>query len=129
MTRPRKPRDKPPAGLPPDPASEAGASLPAWLSRGPGGRWMIRVKAVPGASRDEIAGTLGDHLKIRIAAPPEAGRANDAIHALIARRLGAPRRDMELTTGASSAEKVFAAPDATPLELLISLAAPGASSR
>lgn len=129
MTRPRKPRDSPPAGRPPDPASAADAALPAWLSREPGGRWLIRVKAVPGASRDEIAGTLGDRLKIRIAAPPEAGRANNAVRALLARRLGIPRRDIELTTGASSAEKVFAAPGGTPRGHVVSLGARGASAR
>ena len=53
--------------------------FPPWLSRSSDGAWLIRVKAVPGASRDEIAGPLGDRLKIRIAAPPEGGKANKAI--------------------------------------------------
>ena len=46
---------------------------------------VLRVKAVPGAKRDAIAGALGDRLKIRVAAPPEDGQANAAIRALLAR--------------------------------------------
>ena len=34
---------------------------------------LLLVKMVPGASRDEIAGVVGDRLKVRVAAPPEDG--------------------------------------------------------
>ncbi len=49
---------------------------------------LIWVKAVPGASRNEIAGVVGDRLKIRISAPPEGGKANKAICKLLASSLG-----------------------------------------
>lgn len=65
----------------------------------------ILVKAVPGASRDHIAGVLGDRLKVRIASPPEDGRANEALLALLARALGIPRARVELIAGASRARK------------------------
>ena len=39
----------------------------------------VAVKVVPRASRDEVVGWLGDRLKIKIAAPPQDGRANDAL--------------------------------------------------
>ena len=50
-------------------------TLPAYLLVR-GDDLEIRVKAVPGAKREEIAGALGDRLKIRVAQPPEGGRAN-----------------------------------------------------
>jgi len=47
------------------------------------------VKVVPGASRPGIAGALGDRLKVRVAEPPEGGKANAAVERLIAGWLGA----------------------------------------
>jgi len=66
---------------------------------------LVRVKAVPGAKRDEVAGRLGDRLKIRVSAPPEGGKANSAIAALLAKALGVKERDAEVVQGFSSAEK------------------------
>ena len=68
----------------------------------------IRVKAVPGAKRDEIAGVLGNRLKIRVSQPPEGGRANEAIRGLLAERLGVGIRSVSLVSGASSPAKTFA---------------------
>ncbi len=70
----------------------------------------LRIKVVPGASRSEIAGWLGDELKVRVAAPPEGGRANRAVVELIAGRLGIPRQQIELVSGASSPRKTLAVP-------------------
>jgi uncharacterized protein (TIGR00251 family) len=74
--------------------------------RKPDGSVLIRVKAVPGASRDQIAGVLGDRLKVKVAAPPEGGKANKAICAIIAKELGVKPAQVEIVSGASSAEKV-----------------------
>lgn len=68
---------------------------------------LVRVKAVPGASRDQIVGSLGDRLKVRISAPPEGGKANDAIIRLLSTALGIGRSQIELVSGRSRAEKVF----------------------
>ena len=68
---------------------------------------LIRVKAVPGASRDEIAGAVGDRLKVRISAPPEGGRANKAICAVLARSLNVKRNRVTLESGAGNPAKVF----------------------
>jgi uncharacterized protein (TIGR00251 family) len=79
---------------------------PRLCERKPDGSVLIRVKAVPGASRDQIAGVLGDRLKVRIAAPPEGGKANKAICGLIAKELAVKPAQVEIASGASSAEKM-----------------------
>ncbi len=68
---------------------------------------LIRVKAVPGASREEIAEPLGDRLKIRVSAPPEGGRANKAVCVLIARALGVKPKQVSIESGRSSPEKTI----------------------
>ena len=67
------------------------------------------MKAVPGASRDGVAGRLGDRLKVRIAAPPEGGKANKAICALLAAELGLKPADVEVVQGHTRAEKTVRA--------------------
>lgn len=66
---------------------------------------LVRIKAVPGARRDEIVGRLGDRLKVRVAAPPEGGKANAAICELLANALGVRPRDVTIVAGLASAEK------------------------
>ena len=66
----------------------------------------LKVKAVPGASRSEIVGRLGEALKIRVTAPPEGGKANREILALLAGRLGLAAAAVTLVSGASSPAKV-----------------------
>jgi len=58
---------------------------------------------VPGASRSEIVGVLGDRLKVRVAAPAEGGKANRAVVDLLRKWLGA--RDLEVVAGVSSRDK------------------------
>jgi len=74
----------------------------------PDGSAVLRVKAVPGASFDALAGPLGDRLKIRVAAPAEGGKANAAIVGFLARALGLKASDLEIVGGASAAEKRIA---------------------
>ncbi len=74
---------------------------------------LLPVKAVPGARRDEVAGWLGDRLKVRVSAPPEGGRANDAIRRLIAAELGLRPVAVTVARGGSSPEKTLAIDGAT----------------
>jgi uncharacterized protein len=67
---------------------------------------LVWVKAVPGASRDEIAGVLGGRLKVRVAAPPEGGKANKAIAMLLAGAIGVKAGRVSVESGQSSAEKI-----------------------
>jgi uncharacterized protein (TIGR00251 family) len=66
----------------------------------------LNVKVVPGASRSSIDGWLGDALKIRVAAPAERGRANDAVRDILARTLGIPRSSVRIISGQSSPRKI-----------------------
>lgn len=68
---------------------------------------MLRVKAVPGASRESIAGMLGDRVKVRVSAAPEGGKANKAITRLLAKSLGIKAAQVELCSGHTNPEKVF----------------------
>lgn len=67
----------------------------------------VRVKVVPGARRDELVGPLGDRLKIRTSAPPEDGKANKAVCALVAAVAGVKARNVEVSSGRTSAEKTL----------------------
>lgn len=67
----------------------------------------LSVKVVPGASRSEISGWLGDALKVRVAAPPERGRANAAVEALVCEALELPAGSVRVATGASAPRKVL----------------------
>ncbi|HVP72141.1 MAG TPA: DUF167 domain-containing protein [Phycisphaerales bacterium] len=64
------------------------------------------IKAVPGASRDQIAGVLGERLKVRVTAPAEDGRANQAICATIARALKIKLKQVTIESGRTNPEKV-----------------------
>lgn len=72
------------------------------------GRAVIRLHVQPGAGRTAVVGRHGDALKVRVAAPPEKGRANAACAALLAEALGVAESDIELTSGESSRSKRFA---------------------
>jgi hypothetical protein len=67
-----------------------------------------------------IAGPHGDALKIRIAAPPVEGKANEALTAFIAKSLGLPRRAVSIVKGESSRDKLLLVSDANadPVQLL-----------
>ena len=67
----------------------------------------LNVKVVPGSSRNQIVGWLGDALKIKVMAPPEKGRANEAVIELLATTLGISTSDIEVVCGHSSASKVI----------------------
>ena len=68
---------------------------------------VIAVSAVPGAGRSEIVGRHGDALKVRVAVPPEKGKANDAIAALLAHAIGVAPSAVPLVSGATGRAKRF----------------------
>ncbi|WP_340675327.1 DUF167 domain-containing protein [Paraperlucidibaca sp.] len=66
----------------------------------------LSVKVVPGASKSEISGWLGDALKIRVAAQPEKGKANAAVVLVLATSLGLPEKSVSVVSGKTSQHKV-----------------------
>ena len=67
----------------------------------------LEVKVIPGASRDEVAGTMGNAVKIKLRAPPVEGRANEALIEFLADRLDLPRRTISLERGDTSRQKLI----------------------
>ncbi len=63
------------------------------------------MKVVPGASRSDIAGWLGEALRVRVAAPPERGKANAAVEALLCDRLGLAGGQVKIVAGGASPRK------------------------
>jgi len=60
----------------------------------------LRVKVAPRSAKSEIAGQLADGtLKVKIAAPPEKGKANDALIALLADHYNVSRDAVEILSG------------------------------
>ena len=66
------------------------------------GAVIFSAKAVPRASRSEIAGELGGALKVRIAAPPVDGAANAEIIKLLSKTFGVSKSEIEITGGQTS---------------------------
>ena len=66
------------------------------------------MRVQPRASRTEVAGPYGDALRIRLAAPPVDGAANEALIRFLAERLDVPRGAVRIETGAASRSKVVA---------------------
>ena len=70
----------------------------------------IAIKAIPGASKTEFAGTGEGCLRVRIAAAPEDGKANAALIAFIAKTIGCPKRELVLLRGEKSRQKTLTLP-------------------
>jgi uncharacterized protein (TIGR00251 family) len=67
----------------------------------------ITVTVSPGARRSELVGRHGDGWRARIAAPPERGRANEALCELLAGALDVPRVAIRVVAGRSGRRKVL----------------------
>lgn len=65
----------------------------------------LDLKVVPNAPRSEIAGWLGEALKVKVHAPALEGRANDELCAFLADALALPRRAVTLLRGEKSRQK------------------------
>ena len=85
----------------------------------------MRLRVVPGAARDEVVGRHGEAWKVRVAAAPERGAANDALVRLLARVLGVDRRDVALVSGHGARDKMVELTGLTAAEVESRLASAG----
>ena len=67
---------------------------------------VLRVRVQPRASRSQVVGYDGQVLRVRVTAPPEDGRANDAVVALLSETLGVPRSRVRILRGHASRDKL-----------------------
>ena len=89
-----------------DSNSDASRGSSAWpcLQTGKHGV-VLALSVVPGASRTELVGLHGETLRVRLAAQPVDGKANEALLAWLAQSLGVPRRQVSLLRGETSRRK------------------------
>ncbi len=66
----------------------------------------LRLRVAPGATRAGVVGRHGDAWKVRVAAPPEGGRANEAVVRLLAETLSVPREAVTLVSGHGGRDKI-----------------------
>jgi len=70
------------------------------------GALSFSVRVVPRASKTATAGEHGGALRVRVAAPPVEGAANDALIKFLAKEFGVPARDVEIRSGHASKTKL-----------------------
>jgi uncharacterized protein (TIGR00251 family) len=68
---------------------------------------IFSVKVVPRSSKTAIAGLLGGMLKIKLAAAPEKGKANESLVEFLADTLGVKRNTITITSGHTSPVKTI----------------------
>ncbi|MDT4897248.1 MAG: uncharacterized protein QOH25_2325 [Acidobacteriota bacterium] len=69
------------------------------------GALLFTVRVVPRASRSSVMGEHNGALRVRLAAPPVDGAANEELVRVLARALDLPARDVEITSGHTSKVK------------------------
>ncbi|HST52369.1 MAG TPA: DUF167 domain-containing protein [Pyrinomonadaceae bacterium] len=82
---------------------------------------VFPVRVSPRASKSVCAGEHDGALKVRVAAPPVEGAANEELVRFLSREFGVPARDVEIKSGHASKSKVVRVRGAT-AEQLLSLA-------
>jgi len=78
-----------------------------WFRQAGDGRITLTLHIQPGAKKTEFAGLHGDALKIRLAAPPVDGKANEALLRFLAEVLDLPKSAVTLKSGHTSRRKVL----------------------
>jgi uncharacterized protein len=85
----------------------------------------VRLRVSPGANSAHVVGRHGEAWKVRVAAPAEGGRANEAVVRLLAETLSIPREAVMLVSGLGARDKIvqLTGLDPTQIERRLSSAA------
>ncbi|MDO8751373.1 MAG: DUF167 domain-containing protein [Dehalococcoidia bacterium] len=89
----------------------------------------LAVHVAPGSKRDAIVAVADGVVRVRVAAPPEKGKANEALARLLAGCLGAPHRAVTITRGAAGRHKVVVVDGLSTEEALARLSAQAGTAR
>ena len=84
-----------------------------------GGALVFTVRVAPRASKTTAAGVYGGALKVRVAAPPVEGAANEELARFLSKALGVPARAFEIVSGHASKSKVVRVIGAKASDLLV----------
>jgi len=91
-------------------AARAAGDEPEFTPEGGGRSVRLRLRVSAGASRRRILGVHGGALKLSVKAPPEKGKANRDVLALVAETFGLATSDVEIVFGDTSQDKVVRLP-------------------
>ena len=89
----------------------------------------IRLRVAPGAARSDVVGRYGDAWKVRVAAAPERGKANDVVIGLLAKVLLVRQADVAVVSGFASRDKIVAVNGIDPSQADEALARAAAETR
>jgi uncharacterized protein len=113
----------------PPPAAKSAQSSTATILCGVGQTTRVRLRVSPGAARAAVVGRHGPAengvWKVRVAALPERGKANEAVLALLAETLAVPRSSVTLVSGGGSRDKIVELAGIEPDEIERRLATAG----
>jgi len=78
----------------------------------------MQIRVVPRAKRNSVEIGSDGQVKVRVTAVPERGKANAAVIALLSKRIGVPKRDIEIVRGHTARDKTVRVEGATRDEVI-----------
>ena len=97
--------------------------MPPWLQVRDNGV-AIHLLIQPRASKNEVVGSQGEELKVRLTSPPVEGAANRLCCEYIAKKLGLAKSAVTLESGETSRHKRLFLPGVSAAEVLSALTVP-----
>lgn len=80
---------------------------PEFVAADEPGAWKVEVWAQPGGAKDAIVGLHEGRLKVKVRAKAVDNKANQALEAFLAQRLGLRARQVRIDSGRTSRRKTF----------------------